>query len=81
MQNIKKQDQEIAILHKKMTENIEAMKKRSDNSEFSNMNFTQLGDYKIGRHLGSGAYASVKQAIHSATGMLTAIKIYDKFKL
>jgi hypothetical protein len=40
MQNIKKQDQEIAILHKKMTENIEAMKKRSDNSEFSNMNFT-----------------------------------------
>lgn len=45
------------------------------------MNFTQIGEYKIGKHLGAGAYASVKQAIHSATGMLTAIKIYDKSKL
>ena len=45
------------------------------------MNYTQIGDYKLGKHLGAGAYASVKQAIHRATGMLTAIKIYDKCKL
>lgn len=45
------------------------------------MNFTQIGDFKIGKHLGAGSYASVKQAIHRATGMLTAIKIYDKYKL
>jgi serine/threonine protein kinase len=31
--------------------------------------------------LGAGAYASVKQGMHRATGMLTAIKIYDKSKL
>jgi serine/threonine protein kinase len=35
----------------------------------------------LGRHLGTGAYASVKQAIHLATGMLAAIKIYDKCKI
>jgi len=45
------------------------------------LNFTSIGDYKFGKHLGNGAYASVKQAIHCATGMLTAIKIYDKYKL
>jgi len=45
------------------------------------MNFTQIGDYKFGKHLGAGAYASVKQAVHTATGMITAIKIYDKLKL
>lgn len=64
-----------------MLDTIHAMQKRCDQSEFSAMNFTQIGDYKIGRHLGSGSYASVKQAIHKATGMLTAIKIYDKCKL
>lgn len=64
-----------------MLDNIHAMQKRSDSSEYAAMNFTQVGDYKIGKHLGAGAYASVKQAIHRATGMLTAIKIYDKMVL
>ncbi len=49
--------------------------------QYAALNFSQIGEYKIGKHLGAGAYASVKQAIHSATGMLTAIKIYDKSKL
>lgn len=31
--------------------------------------------------LGQGAYASVKQATHKESGMVVAIKIYDKFKL
>jgi hypothetical protein len=45
------------------------------------MNYTQIADYKLGLHLGAGAYASVKQAIHKQTGLVAAIKIYDKFKL
>lgn len=57
------------------------MNKRNDQSEYAALNFTQIGDYKIGKHLGAGAYASVKQGMHRATGMLTAIKIYDKSKL
>jgi|LauGreDrversion4_2_1035121.scaffolds.fasta_scaffold1020001_1 serine/threonine protein kinase len=61
-----------------MLENIHSMQKRCDNSDYAALNFTQIGDYKIGKQLGAGAYASVKQAIHRATGMLTAIKIYDK---
>lgn len=64
-----------------MLETIHAMQKRCDQSEYAALNFTQIGDYKIGKHLGAGSYASVKQAIHRATGMLTAIKIYDKCKL
>ena len=31
--------------------------------------------------LGQGAYASDKQATHKESGMVVAIKIYDKFKL
>lgn len=42
---------------------------------------TQIAEYKIGKHLGSGAYASVKLAIHQKTGLLVAIKVYDKKKL
>lgn len=57
------------------------MQKRSDQSEYAALNFTQIGDYKLGNHLGSGAYASVKQAVHRATGMLIAVKIYDKTKI
>jgi len=40
-----------------------------------------IGDYQVTKHLGSGAYANVKQALHKATGMIVAIKIYEKFKL
>lgn len=45
------------------------------------MNFTQIADYQLGLHLGAGAYASVKQAVHKKSGLLAAIKIYDKYKL
>jgi serine/threonine protein kinase len=64
-----------------MLDSIVSMQKRADQSDYAAMNFTQIGDYKFGKHLGAGAYASVKQAVHSATGMITAIKIYDKLKL
>ncbi len=40
-----------------------------------------IGDYQVTNHLGAGAYANVKQAVHKATGMIVAIKIYEKFKL
>lgn len=43
-----------------MLENIQMMKKRSLESEYHALNYTQIGDYKIGKHLGAGAYASVK---------------------
>lgn len=64
-----------------MLDTIQAMQKRVDQSDYAALNFTQIGDYKFGKHMGAGSYASVKQAIHSATGMLTAVKIYDKCKL
>ena len=58
------------------------MQKRTEgSSEFGASNFTQISDYKIGKHLGAGNYASVRQAIHKPTGMLLAIKIYDRYKL
>ncbi len=55
--------------------------KRSNESEYGASNYTQITDYIIGRHLGSGAYASVKMATHKPTGMILAIKVYEKFKL
>ena len=42
---------------------------------------TQVSDYRLGRHLGQGAYASVKQAVHIETGLILAIKVYEKFNL
>ena len=65
-------------LHKKMLGKIKDMQKRAEQSEFGATNYTQIGDYKMSRHLGAGSYASVKQAVHSVTGMLVAVKIYDK---
>mgnify|MGYP001626578596 CR=1 FL=1 len=55
--------------------------KRANESEYGASNYTQITDYIIGRHLGSGAYASVKRATHKPTGMVLAIKVYEKFKL
>ena len=49
--------------------------------EFGASNLTSITDYQIGRHLGQGAYASVKQALHVPTGLVLAIKVYEKFKL
>jgi hypothetical protein len=50
-------------------------------SEFSASNFTQLNDYRFGKHIGQGAYAIVKLATHKLTGAVLAIKVYEKFKL
>ena len=35
----------------------------------------------MGKQLGQGAYAVVKEASHKSSGELLAIKIYDKYKL
>ena len=37
-----------------------------------------IGDYKIGKLLGKGAYGSVKLGEHIHTGQKVAIKIIDK---
>lgn len=41
----------------------------------------KIEDYKIIKEIGKGAYAVVKSAIHKATGVKYAIKIYEKYKL
>jgi len=38
-------------------------------------------DYVIGKELGKGAYAVVKNALHKHTNKKMAIKIYEKFRL
>jgi serine/threonine protein kinase len=69
-------------MYKKLAENMAAsIKKAEQGSEFGAQNLTQITDYRLGKHLGSGAYASVKKATHKLTGMVLAIKIYEKFKL
>ena len=35
------------------------MQKRCEESEFPALNFTQIGDYQLGKHIGAGAYATV----------------------
>lgn len=41
----------------------------------------KIEDYKFLKEIGKGAYAIVKSAIHKATGVKYAIKIYEKYKL
>ena len=41
----------------------------------------RLEDYAIGKEIGKGAYAIVKQALHKPTNRKMAIKIYEKVKL
>ncbi len=41
----------------------------------------KVGIYEIGKTLGEGAFAIVKQAINSETGDEVAIKILDKEKV
>lgn len=53
-------DLHMTSLHKKMLDTIQAMQKRVGDSEYSAMNFTQIGDYKMSKHLGAGSYASVR---------------------
>ena len=68
-------------MQRKLIDQILVLSKRAEDSEFGASNYTQITDYLIGRHLGSGAYASVKLATHKPTGMILAIKVYEKFKL
>jgi serine/threonine protein kinase len=46
-------------------------------SEFSD----KMSDYIVGKEIGKGAYAVVRQAIYRPTGTKIAIKIYEKYKL
>lgn len=46
-------------------------------SSFNN----NIEDYVIGKEIGKGAYAIVKQAVHKPSNLKVAIKIYDKFRL
>lgn len=41
----------------------------------------RVEDYTIGKEIGKGAYAIVKQSVHKPTGKKLAIKIYEKLKL
>ena len=41
----------------------------------------QINDYVIGKEIGKGAYAIVKQCLHKPTNLECAIKIYEKVKL
>ena len=45
------------------------------------LNYTTMNEYRLGRMLGQGAYAMVREALHIQTGHTVAIKIYDKYKL
>jgi len=43
-----------------MLDQMLVLQKKQDVSEYNASNFTQISDYQIGKHLGQGAYASVK---------------------
>lgn len=45
------------------------------------LNYTSMNEYRLGKMLGQGAYAMVREALHVQTGHTVAIKIYDKYKL
>lgn len=50
-------------------------------SEFGAFNYTSISEYRMGRTLGQGAYAVVKEGQHKNTGQMLAIKVYDKYKM
>jgi len=47
-----------------MVDSIKAIHRRQKTdhpySEYNALNYTQMGDYRLGKHLGAGSYASVK---------------------
>lgn len=47
-------------MRKKMLDQIQHQQKKADESEYGATNYTHITEYKIGRHLGAGAYAAVK---------------------
>ena len=72
---------QLEVTRKKLLDQIQTQLKKADESEYGATNYTSITEYKIGRHLGAGAYAAVKQCVHRLTGMVLAIKVYEKFKL
>ena len=55
--------------------------KSSDLDIIKTPNLTKISEYRMGKMLGQGAYAMVREALHLETGYTVAIKIYDKYKL
>jgi len=49
--------------------------------EFATAGCSDISDYQLGKQIGNGAYAVVREAIHKPTAERVAIKIYDRFKL
>ena len=45
------------------------------------LTYTKIEDYKFGRTLGQGAYATVKECVYKNSGKTVAIKQYDRAKL
>lgn len=61
---------------------LEALELKGRLGEFSGaLNYTEVKEYKLGKMLGQGAYAMVREAYHIDTGFVVAVKIYDKAKL
>lgn len=50
----------------KLLDQMVTMQKKGEagGGEYNASNYTQISDYQIGKHLGQGSYASVKQAVH-----------------
>jgi len=49
--------------------------------EFATPGSSDILDYQLGKQIGHGAYAVVKEGVHRPTSERVAIKIYDRFKL
>ena len=48
---------------------------------FETKDCSDISNYSIGKEIGKGAYAVVKEGLHKPTGKLVAIKIYERTKL
>jgi MAP/microtubule affinity-regulating kinase len=51
------------------------------NSSLNGESKSTLADYNIGKQIGQGAYAIVKEALQKSTNKKVAIKVYDKYRL
>ena len=68
-------------LETKIAGNVMNLHLKAEKSGFKATNYTNIQDYKMGTHLGNGAFGAVFKAIHKATEMQVAIKSYEKVKL
>jgi MAP/microtubule affinity-regulating kinase len=50
-------------------------------NEFATAGCSDINEYHLGKSVGHGAYAVVKESIHKPTGQRIAIKQYDRYKL